>query len=83
MVCPAYTNSKLSWAEKDGEGPGRMAVFREEEEEKKMFNVSSTQGSIKNPCSPQRICSCCRTVLPRPWGLLKIGLWGMLNRRVI
>lgn len=53
-VCPAYTNSELSWAEKDGQGPCRMEVFRVEE---KMFNVSSTQGSINNPCSPQRICS--------------------------
>lgn len=42
-------------AERDGERDGRMEVFREGG--KKKFDVSSTRGSIENPCSPQRVCS--------------------------
>lgn len=43
MVCPANTNSEPSWDKKNGEMGARMEVCREE---KKMFSVSSTQGSI-------------------------------------
>lgn len=55
MVCPPNTKSEPSWDEKDGEKDGRWYAG------KKKCSVSAAHKAalayLKNPHSPQRICS--------------------------